>query len=94
MVLMGLRRQSPLACSINMKGGARGARTPYTPPHETLVAASSQLNSEALATRVVLAHPHVVFDPYMCGLHGGAAALIGYDDVEVAVRTTMRRRRS
>jgi hypothetical protein len=26
-VLMGLQRESPLACSINMRGGARGAYT-------------------------------------------------------------------
>jgi hypothetical protein len=38
----------------------------------------------------------MTFHPYTCGLHGGvvvlAAALIGYDDVEVAVKTTTRRR--
>jgi hypothetical protein len=47
---------------------------------------------------VVLAHPHVVFHPCMCGLRRGivavATALIGYDDVELAAGTTMRRRRS
>jgi hypothetical protein len=66
----------------------------YTPPRETLVVAASRLNSEALATRVVLAHPRVTFHPCMCGLCGGAAVLIGYDHVEVAARTTTRRRRS
>jgi hypothetical protein len=39
-----------------------------------------------------------MFHPCTCGLCGDAvviaAALIGYDDVEVAVGTTMRRRRS
>jgi hypothetical protein len=66
----------------------------YTPPCETLAAISSRPNSEALATREVLAHPWAVLHPCTCGLCRGAAALIGYDDVEVAVRTTMRRRRS
>jgi hypothetical protein len=54
------------------------------PPHETLAAASSRPNPEALAMRVVLAHPHTAFHPYMCGLRGCAAAfaatLIGYND--------------
>jgi hypothetical protein len=67
------------------------------PPRETLAAASSQPNSEALLARVVLAHPRAAFHPYTCGLYRGVAvavALIGYDDVEVAVRTATRRRRS
>jgi hypothetical protein len=38
----------------------------------------------------------MTFHPYMCGLRGGvvavATALIGYDDVEVAVGMTTRRR--
>jgi hypothetical protein len=66
------------------------------PLRETLAAASSRLNSEALATRVVLAHPCAAFHPCTCGLNGSvvtvAAALIGYDDMEVDVRTTTRRR--
>jgi hypothetical protein len=70
----------------------------YTPPREILAVAASQQNSEALAVRVVLAHPRTTFHSYTCGLCGGAAtvaaALIGCDDVEVAVRTTTRRRRS
>jgi hypothetical protein len=61
----------------------------HTPPRETLAAASWP-NSEALAARVVLAHPCVTFHPYTCGLRGGTAVvattLIGYDDVEVATR--------
>jgi hypothetical protein len=52
------------------------------PPHETLAAVSSRLNSKALATHIVLAHPCTTFHPCMCGLHRGAAmiaaALIGY----------------
>jgi hypothetical protein len=76
-----------------MRGGARGASTPYTLPRETMAAASSLPNSEALATRVVLAHPRAAFYPCRCGLRGGAAAtLIGYDDVEVAVKMIMKRR--
>jgi hypothetical protein len=63
----------------------------YMPPHEILAATSSRPNSEALAARVA-------FHPYACGLHRGTAAvaavLIGYDDMEVAVVMTMRRRRS
>jgi hypothetical protein len=43
-------------------------------------------------------HTCMTFHPYTCGLCGCAtsvaAALIGYDDVEVAVMTTTRRRRS
>jgi hypothetical protein len=64
---------------------------------KTLAAASSSRpNSEVLATREVLAHPHVTFHPCTCRLHGGdvavAATQFGYDDVEVAARTTTRRR--
>jgi hypothetical protein len=55
------------------------------PPRETLAVASSRPNPEALATRVVLAHPRTAFHPYMCGLRVGAAvvaaALISYDDL-------------
>jgi hypothetical protein len=47
---------------------------------------------------VVLAHPRVVFHPYICGLRRGAtvvaAAPIDYNDVEVAAGTTTQRRRS
>jgi hypothetical protein len=70
----------------------------YMPPRETLAVASSQLNSKALATYVVLAHPHAAFHPYPCGLCRGAvavaAALIGYDDVKAAPEVTTRMRRS
>jgi hypothetical protein len=70
----------------------------YTPARETLSAAASRSNSEVLAARVVLAHPRTMFHPCMRGLYGGAAtvaaALIGYDDVVVAVGTTTKRRRS
>jgi hypothetical protein len=75
-----------------MEGEARGGLTPYTPPREILVATSSWPNSEALAMCVVLAHPRVVFHPCTCGLRRGVVTLIGYDNVEVAVGTTMRRR--
>jgi hypothetical protein len=61
-------------------------------PTETLAVVASRPNSEALAARVVLAHPCVAFHPYTCGLRGDAAALIGYDHVEVAAGATMRRR--
>jgi hypothetical protein len=65
-----------------MRGGARGAYMPYSSPCETLAATSSWPNSEALAARVVLAYPHVVFHLCMCGLCRGAAVvaatLIGY----------------
>jgi hypothetical protein len=81
-----------------MRGGARGEIDAYMPPRETLAAASSRLNFEALAACVVLAHPHTAFHPCMCRLHRGivavAAMLIGYDDVEVAMGTTTRRRQS
>jgi hypothetical protein len=54
------------------------------PPHETLAAAASRPISEALAVRVVQAHPRAVFHPCTCGLHGEVAvvvvALIGYND--------------
>jgi hypothetical protein len=79
-----------------MRGGDRGELTPYTPPRKTLATVTSQPNSEALAMCVVLAHPHAVFYPYTCGLCRDAVtvavALIAYDDVEVAVETTRRRR--
>jgi hypothetical protein len=81
-----------------MRGGARGAVDVYTPPREILAAASSRPNSEALVACVVLAHPRTVFYPCMYGLYRGtatvAAALIGYDDVEVTAGTSTRRRRS
>jgi hypothetical protein len=71
---------------------------PYTPPCETLAVASYWSNSEALATRVVLAHPHVALHSCTCGLRKGAAtvaaALIGYDDIKVATETTTRRSQS
>jgi hypothetical protein len=61
-----------------------------TPPRETLAATSSRLNFEALATHVLLAHPHVALHLCTCGLHRGAAAvaatLIGYDDVEAIMK--------
>jgi hypothetical protein len=70
---------------------------PYTPPRETLVAASRS-NFEVLAAHMVLAHPHTVFHPCTYGLYGGvaaiAAALIDYDDVEVAAGMTTKRRQS
>jgi hypothetical protein len=95
---MGLRRGSPLACSINMRGRARGRLTPNTPPRETLAATSSRSNCKVLATHVVLAHPRAVFHLRTCGLRRGdavvATALISYDDVKVAVETTIRRRQS
>jgi hypothetical protein len=54
------------------------------PPRETLAAATSRLNPEAVAVRVVLVHPRTTFHPCTCGLCGGAAtvaaALIGYDE--------------
>jgi hypothetical protein len=75
-----------------MIGAARGEDThthhhvkPYPPP-------PYRSNSEALAARVVLAHPRKAFHPCTCGLHGGAATvaatLISYDDVEAAVGMT------
>jgi hypothetical protein len=80
-----------------MRVGARGAHTPARHHVKTLAAISfSRPNSKALAAREVLAHPHMAFHPYTCGLRGGvvavATALIGYDDVEVAVGMTTRRR--
>jgi hypothetical protein len=69
-----------------MRCGARSAGDAYMPPRETLATASSRPNSEALATRVVLAHPHMIFHPYTCGLCRGvvviAVVLISYNDVE------------
>jgi hypothetical protein len=81
-----------------MTGRASGAlHTSYMSPHETLAAAASRPNSEALVARVVLAHPRMVFHPCTCALRGGAVAivvaLIVYDYVEVAAETSTRRRR-
>jgi hypothetical protein len=57
---------------------------PYTSPRETLVVGASRSNSEALATRVMLAHPRATFHLCTCVLRRGiatiAAALISYDD--------------
>jgi hypothetical protein len=95
---MCLQWGSPLVWSIYMRDGTRGGLMPYMAPCETLATTLSRLNSEALATRVVLAHPHAAFHPYKCGLCRGttmvAAALIDYDDIKVAAKTTTRRRRS
>jgi hypothetical protein len=77
-----------------MRGRIRGGLTPYTPSRETLAATSCRPNSEVLAVRVVLAHPHVSFHPCTCGFCRGAAALIGYEHVKVATEMTTRRRRS
>jgi hypothetical protein len=48
--------------------------------------------------REEIAHPHMTFHPCMFGLCGGAAAVaaavIGYDNVEVAARMNMSKRRS
>jgi hypothetical protein len=66
------------------------------PSRETLTTPSHWPNCEALAVRVVLAHPRAAFYPYKCGLCRGAAmvtvALIGYDDVKTAAEMTRRRR--
>jgi rhodanese-related sulfurtransferase len=78
-----------------MRGRTRGVVDAYTSPHETLVAASSRPNSQALAAPMVLANPCVVFHPCTCGLRRGdaavAAMLIGYDDVKVVAGMTTRR---
>jgi hypothetical protein len=79
-----------------MRGGARDRLTSNTPPHKTLATTSSRPNSEAPDMCVVLAHPCAVFHLRACGLRRGvaavAAALIGYDDVEVAAGMTTWRR--
>jgi hypothetical protein len=66
----------------------------YTPPCETLAAASSRPNSESLATRVVLAHPSAAFHPCTCGFRRGvamvAAMLIDYDDIKVVAMIITR----
>jgi hypothetical protein len=81
-----------------MRGRVRGRYTPTCHHVKTLAATSSWLDPKTLATCEVLAHPHAAFHPYMCGLRRGAAAvaaaLIGYDDMEFAVRMTTRMRRS
>jgi hypothetical protein len=74
-----------------MRDETRGRLKLYKPPRETLVVTFSQLNSEALTTCVVLAHPCAAFHPYTCGLREGAAALVRYDHVKVVIRTTTRR---
>jgi hypothetical protein len=85
-------------CSIFMRDGVRGVYTPIGHHMKTLATTfSSQPNPKPLVAYKVLGHPRAVFHPCMCGLCVGAdvvaAVLIGYDDVEVAVRTTTRRRR-
>jgi hypothetical protein len=89
-VLMGLLFGSPLAYSINIMGGARGAY--MTTRHQviTLAATSSLSDPEILPAREVLAHPRVVFHPYTCRLRGRvavvAALLIEYDDMGLLPR--------
>jgi hypothetical protein len=78
--------------AINTRGGVRGDIHTYTPPRGTLAATSSRPKPETLAVREVLAHLRATFHLCMCGLYGDiavvAAALIGCDDMEVAVGTT------
>jgi hypothetical protein len=66
------------------------------PTRETLVIVSSWPNFEALAAHVVLAQPRAAFHLCTWGLCRGVATvattLIDYDEVEVATRTTTRRR--
>jgi hypothetical protein len=87
----------PISVLYKYEGWGEGqGRDTYTSPRETLAVASSRPNSESLAARVVLAHPRVTFHPCTCGFCRGAAtvaaALIGYDDMEVVAGTaTMRR---
>jgi hypothetical protein len=81
-------------CSINTRGGARGADTPICHHLKNSTATSSQPNPEALATCEVLAHPRVAFHPYTYRLRGGIAtivvALIDYNDMEVTAGMTTR----
>jgi hypothetical protein len=85
----------PISVLYKYKGGL-GARLThaYTPSRETLAATFSRSNFEALSTRVVLSYPRATFHLYMCGLRRGAvaaaAALIGYNNIKVAVETTTR----
>jgi hypothetical protein len=65
---MGLQLGRPLACSINMWGGAKGTYTPIRHHVKTLAATSSRPNPETLVACEVLAHPRVIFHPYTCGL--------------------------
>jgi hypothetical protein len=84
--------------SIFMRGGVRGVYMPIGHHMKTLAATfSSWPNPKPLVAYKVLAHPRTAFHPCTCGLCVGAdvvaAVLIGYDDVEVAVGMTTRRRR-
>jgi hypothetical protein len=94
---MGIWLGSPLACSINTRGVARGDTQAHTPPCETVATTSSRPNPKILVVREVLAHPRTIFHSYTCELYGGASAvataLIIYDDVEVTAGMTTRRRR-
>jgi hypothetical protein len=75
-ILMGLWLESPLACPINMRGGATCHNV------KTLVVTSSWPNPETWTVHEVLAHPRTAFQPCTCGLCGGATVvateLIGY----------------
>jgi hypothetical protein len=57
---------------------------------------SSRPNPKALVAREVLAHKRTMFHTCTCGFCRGVAvvvaALIGYDDMEVATEMTTRRR--
>jgi hypothetical protein len=79
-----------------MRGEAKSVVDAYMPSRETLATASCRVNSEVLAVRVVLVHSYMMFHPCTCRLCrcavAVAATLIGYDDMEVAVRTITRRR--
>jgi hypothetical protein len=53
---------------------------------QTLATTSSWPNPETIAAHEVLAHPHAMFYPCTYGLRGGAAALIGYNDMGLLLR--------
>jgi hypothetical protein len=75
MVLMDLRRGSLLAWFINIRSRARGINTfIHANTRNPLIVAASRPNSKALVVCVVLAHPHMIFHPFMCGLRGGATS--------------------
>jgi hypothetical protein len=87
-VLLTIWWRSLLACSINIRGGVRGAIN--TRLHGITWNPSCHLHSAK--------HQRAVLHPCTCGLCRGATvvavALIGYDDVKVAAEMTTARRRS
>jgi hypothetical protein len=93
-VLMGLRLGSPLVCSINTRGGARGEIDAYTPPRENpshhLLSARPRNPSCARGANTPTRYVSSLYMWTPWRLRGGAAivtaTLIGYGNFGLLLR--------